>query len=200
MTALDVRAVRQLLLDHYDALQADERHRHFRAGVWSAIEKIDEALAHHPPPAEGETPRIVHRSLDCAATKGRGLRCDCGAETPAPEPPPLTDHCLGVLVEGGFVVCKCNHGNDGICGFQAEPPASPERATPPIAPLLVEGRTLPMSIDLFERECLRMVKAIPLDDPLADLEVRELAANAVRLCREFTDYRAQRRPRAQESK
>lgn len=55
---------------------------------------------------------------------------------------------------------------------------------------LVDGRTLPMSIDLFERHCLHVVKSIPLDDPLADFDTRELAANAVRLCREFTDYRA----------
>ena len=55
---------------------------------------------------------------------------------------------------------------------------------------LVEGRTLPMSIELFERKCLHVVWSIPLDDPLADLDFREVAANAVRLCREFLDYRA----------
>jgi hypothetical protein len=54
---------------------------------------------------------------------------------------------------------------------------------------LVDGRTLPMSIELFESHCLRVVQSIPLDDPLADLDTRELAANAVRLCREFIDYR-----------
>lgn len=55
---------------------------------------------------------------------------------------------------------------------------------------LIAGRTLPMSIDLFERHCLNVVKSIPLDDPLGDFDLRELAENAVKLCREFTDYRA----------
>lgn len=54
---------------------------------------------------------------------------------------------------------------------------------------LVVGRLLPMSIDLFERQCLNVVKSIPLDDPLADLEMRNLAMAAVWLCREFNDYR-----------
>lgn len=57
---------------------------------------------------------------------------------------------------------------------------------------LVEGRTLPMSIELFERRCLQVVASIPLDDPLNDRDMRELASDAVRLCREFTDYRAAR--------
>ncbi len=57
-------------------------------------------------------------------------------------------------------------------------------------PALVEGRILPMSIELFERECLHVVRSIPLDDPLADLNTRQLAVKAVLLCREFTDYRA----------
>ena len=51
-------------------------------------------------------------------------------------------------------------------------------------------RLLPMSLELFERECVRLLDSIPRDDPLADLDVRGFAENALRLVREFIDYRA----------
>jgi hypothetical protein len=28
-------------------------------------------------------------------------------------------HCQGVVEECGEVVCRCDHGHDGVCGFQA---------------------------------------------------------------------------------
>jgi len=45
-----------------------------------------------------------HKSLDCPATKGRGLRCTCGAEPapPAdrPDTPPLEHRINRALVDG----------------------------------------------------------------------------------------------------
>jgi len=54
----------------------------------------------------------------------------------------------------------------------------------------IKERTLPMSLDLFRRDCLQRIAAEPEDDPLADHHARTFAINALLLCREFEDYRA----------
>jgi hypothetical protein len=53
----------------------------------------------------------------------------------------------------------------------------------------VIGRTLPMSIDLFEQRCQEMLgRERRFEWP--DMDTVDVLTNAVRLAREFTDYRA----------
>jgi len=90
-------------------------------------------------------------------------------------PEPTLGHCQGVLVEGGIVMCKCDHGSDGICGFVAEPapPAAPERAQP-TPPHLLE---MPLSEGESE-ELDAMLAAMML--PTFTQREREIARRAAR--------------------
>lgn len=51
------------------------------------------------------------------------------------------------------------------------------------------GQLLPESLGLFERECLEFIQSIPLDDPLGDFFTRQFAEKALKLVREYGDYR-----------
>jgi hypothetical protein len=54
-------------------------------------------------------------------------------------------------------------------------------------------KVLPMSLELFEQDCVRLIESIPLDDPLADLDTRKFAENALALVREYQAYRVRTR-------
>ncbi len=115
MTALDVRAVLVDLLTDDVMERLYQAAQNGRTGVYWAMRDVllDHArLAHQPPPAEGET------SCDCEVYQTCAKCATREAEPPAPEPRRI--EMVEEVVDGERRFVNA---------------ASPERATPPLAPL-----------------------------------------------------------------